>query len=120
MRGRIEVPSDPAFGASKHVSTVILAARAVDPSIRGAINLVTDNALFSAARDRGIDPLQFDADYDNRGQRLRERFQARGEVPRVVYHEGAFGIEPITYVLDETAEDGARLAVDLVADANLQ
>lgn len=120
MRGRVEVPADPEFGASKHVSTMILAARAVDPSIGGALNLTTDEALLSAARDRGIDPLQFDTDYDDRGQRLRERFQSRGEVPRVVYHEGAFGIEPITYVLGETAEDATRLAVELVEDANLQ
>ena len=118
MRGRVEVPADPEFGASKHVSTLILAARTVDPSVGGALNLATDDAVLTAARDRGIDPLQFDAGYDDRDQRLRERFQSYGEVPRVVYHEGAFGIEPITYVLGETAEDAAQLAVDLVEDAN--
>ena len=119
MRGRVEVPADPEFGASKHVSTLILAAHAVDPSVRGAINLATGESLLSAGRDRGIDPLKFDADYDDRDQRLRERFQTRGEVPRVVYHTGAFGIEPITYVLGETAEGAVRLAVELVADATL-
>lgn len=117
MRGRVEVPSDPEFGASSNVSTVVLAARAVDPSVGGALNLATDEALLSAARDRGIDPLAFDADYDDRERRLREQFEERAEVPRVVYHEGAFGIEPITYVLGETAEEAAELAVDLVADA---
>jgi predicted fused transcriptional regulator/phosphomethylpyrimidine kinase/predicted transcriptional regulator len=119
MRGRVEVPADPEFGASKHVSTAILAAHAVDSSIRGAINLTTEEPLLSAGRDRGIDPLRFDADYDDRDQRLRERFQTRGEVPRIVYHEGAFGIEPITYVLGETAEEAARLAIELVEAANL-
>lgn len=120
MRGRVEVPADPEFGASKHVSTLTLAAQAIDPSVRGAINLATEESLLAAARDRGIDPLQFDADYDDRGQRLRERFRTRSEVPHVVYHTGAFGIEPITYVLGETAEDAVRLAVELVADANVQ
>lgn len=114
VRGRIEVPADPEFGASEHVSTVILAARAADPSLGGALNLATDEALLAAARDRGLDPLRFDADYDDRDARLRERFADRGAVPPVVYHEGAFGIEPITYVLGETAEDAAELAVELV------
>ncbi|SFR85320.1 hypothetical protein SAMN05216559_0071 [Halomicrobium zhouii] len=116
--GRVEVPANPEFGASKHVSTLLLAATGVDPATRGAVNLATDDALLDAARDRGIDPLAFDAEYENRGERLREQFAARGgEVPRVLYHEGAFGIEPITFVLGETAEAAARLAADLVESA---
>jgi len=117
MRGRVEIPAEPAFGASEHVSTVILAARAVDPTVSGALNLATDEAMLSAARDRGIDPLRFDADYEDRNERLRERFEERGAVPHVAYHEGAFGIEPITYVLGETAEETAELAAELVASA---
>ena len=116
MRGRVEIPSEPAFGASSNVSTVILAARSVDPESNGALNLATDDDVLDAARDRGIDPLQFDADYENRGQRLRERFDERGSVPRIVYHEGAFGIEPITYVLGATAEAAAGLVATLVTD----
>ena len=115
MRGRVEIPAEPAFGASSNVSTVILAARSADESVGGALNLATDESLLAGARDRGIDPLQFDADYEDRDGRLRERFDERGEVPRVVYHEGAFGIEPITYVLGETAEAAAGLTADLVA-----
>lgn len=115
--GRVEVPANPEFGASRHVATVLLAAGGVDPGVRGAVNVATDDRLLAAARERGVDPLEFDADYEERGRRLRERFEARGAVPRVVYHRGAFGIEPITYVLGETAEDAARFAADLVADA---
>ncbi|WP_255150222.1 thiamine-phosphate synthase family protein [Halorarius halobius] len=115
--GRVEVPANPEFGASEHVATVLLAAMAVDPEVRGALNLATDDALLEAARDRGIEPLEFDADYERRGQRLREQFRQRGSVPRVVFHRGAFGIEPITYVLGETPETAARLAAELVADA---
>jgi predicted fused transcriptional regulator/phosphomethylpyrimidine kinase/predicted transcriptional regulator len=112
--GRVEVPANPEFGASRHVSTLLLAAMAVDPEIRGAVNLATDDALLAAARERGIDLLEFDAEYEDRETRLREQFESRGEVPRVLYHEGAFGIEPITYVLGETAQAAARQAVELV------
>lgn len=115
--GRVEVPANPEFGASQHVATLLLAAMAVDPSIRGAVNLATDDALLAAARQRDIDPLAFDAAYDDRETRLREQFESRGAVPHVLYHEGAFGIEPITYVLGETAEAAARLAAELVEEA---
>ncbi|MBX0295523.1 thiamine-phosphate synthase family protein [Haloarcula nitratireducens] len=117
MDGSVEVPANPEFGASKHVATTILAATAVDPDRRGALNLATDDALLDAARARGLDLLEFEAGYDDRGDRLRERFESRGAVPDVLYHRGAFGIEPITYVLAGTGADAARLAAELVADA---
>ncbi|MEF8869186.1 MAG: thiamine-phosphate synthase family protein [Haloarculaceae archaeon] len=112
--GRVEVPANPEFGASQHVATVVLAAAAVDSGMRGALDLATEDALLEAARDRGLDPLEFDADYEDRGRRLRESFEERGGLPRVLYHRGAFGIEPITYVLGESAADAARLAAELV------
>jgi len=118
MGGSVEVPANPEFGASKHVSTAILAAMAVDPDRRGAVNLATNDALLEAARAAGLDTMEFDADYDDRGSRLREAFTDRGSVPDVLYHRGAFGIEPITYVLDETGAEAARLAAELVAAAN--
>lgn len=115
--GRVEVPANPEFGASRHVATVLLAAAEVDPAVQGAINIATDEALLRAARERGVDPLEFEGDYDDRAQRLRARFDERGAVPRVLYHRGAFGIEPITYVLGADAEGAAEFAAALVASA---
>ena len=116
LRDRIEVPANPEFGASEHVATTVLAAMAVDNGVRGALNCATSDALLSAARDRGIDPLEFDPDYDDRRERLTASFQNRGSVPRVCYHRGAFGIEPATYVLGETAVEAVELAVELTED----
>ncbi|QLG63675.1 thiamine-phosphate synthase family protein [Halorarum salinum] len=114
--GRVEVPANPEFGASRHVATAILAANDADPAVRGAVNVATREDLLAAARGLGVDPLEFDADYDDRGERLRGLFRDRG-VPPVVYHRGAFGIEPITYVFGETAAEAAELAANLVAAA---
>ncbi|MDS0281972.1 thiamine-phosphate synthase family protein [Haloarcula onubensis] len=117
MGGRVEVPANPEFGASEHVATTVLSAMAVDSERRGAVNLATDDAILAAAESRSLDRLAFEAGYENRGERLVERFEARGAVPDVLYHRGAFGIEPITYVLGETGAEAARLAAELVADA---
>ncbi|QIO21615.1 thiamine-phosphate synthase family protein [Haloarcula sp. JP-L23] len=115
MDNSIEVPANPEFGASAHVATTILAAMTVEPDRRGALNLATDDAFLAAARDRGLDIMEFDAGYENRGDRLSEQFEERGNVPDIVFHRGAFGIEPITYVLSETGADAARLVAELVA-----
>ncbi len=114
MGGRIEIPANPEFGASKHVATAVLAANGADPAVRAAVNVATDDALLAAARERGIDPLEFDADYEDRGEYLGDRFADRGVVPAVAYHRGAFGIEPVTYVFGATAVEAAELVGDLL------
>lgn len=115
MDGRVEVPANPAFGASEHVARTILVANDVDPDIRGAVNLQTDEQLLAAARKRGLALLEFDADYEDRADHLASRFAATG-VPTVLYHRGAFGIEPVTYVLGTSAVDAVETATALVAE----
>jgi len=90
---------------------------AVDADRRGAVNLATDDAVLDAASARGLDRMEFEAGYENRGKRLVEQFEARDAVPDVLFHRGAFGIEPITYVLGETGADAAGTAAELVAAA---
>ena len=117
MGGRIEIPANPEFGASRHVATAVLAASAVDPTVRGAINVATDDAVLEAARERGFDPLEFDADYEDRNAHLRRRFDEHGAVPPIAYHRGAFGIEPTTYVFGETAVDASARVGELLETA---
>lgn len=115
MRGRVHVPSNPEFGASENVATMLLAAGAVDADVRGALNLATREPFLEAARAAGIDPVRFDSSYENRRERLETQFRERDAVPRVCYHEGAFGVEPITYVFGASAVEAAELATDLAA-----
>ncbi|SFS55082.1 thiamine-phosphate synthase family protein [Halostagnicola kamekurae] len=118
MSGRVEVPANPEFGASSHVATAVLAANTVDPEIRGAINIATDDRLLEAASELGYDPLEFDASYEERADRLETRFAEASGVPRVAYHRGAFGIEPITFVFGATATDAAARLHELVEIAS--
>jgi predicted fused transcriptional regulator/phosphomethylpyrimidine kinase/predicted transcriptional regulator len=114
MRGGTNVPANPEFGASHHVATTLLAATEADPSVRGAVNLATSDDLLAAVPEN-TEAVAFDATYEDRRDRLDALF-ATG-VPRVVYHEGAFGIEPITYVLGTSAADAVETAVGLVGRA---
>jgi predicted fused transcriptional regulator/phosphomethylpyrimidine kinase len=110
---RVLVPADPEFGASRRVASTITAAMSVEPNLRGAINIATDEQLLNAAREAGYEPMVLDAAYKNRERRLRESFSERGSVPRIIYHEGAFGIEPITYVFGETAIEATARLIEL-------
>ncbi len=114
MRDGVNVPANPEFGASHHVATTLLAATAADPSIRGGVNLATSDALLAAVPEP-FEVAAFDADYEDRRARLASLFESG--VPQVLYHEGAFGIEPITYVLGGSAVEAVARATDLVARA---
>lgn len=117
IRGRVEVPANPEFGASEHVATTILAAMRVDGSMRGAVNLSTDDRLLAAARALGVEALAFDPSYDDRLDRLIGRLEDRGSVPQILYHRGAFGIEPILYLVGETASGAVGLVRTLLRKA---
>lgn len=114
MRGRVNVPANPEFGASHNVAGAVLAAMAVDSGVRGALNLATSDALLDAARETGAEPVEFDPDYEDRREHLVARFRDHGGVPRVAFHRGAFGVEPVTYVFGETAVEAAEFAVEVV------
>ena len=117
MRGRLHVPSNPEFGASENVASMLLAAVATNADVRGALNLATSEPFIQAAREAGIEPFRFEPDYENRQLRLEDRFCERGGVPQVCYHEGDFGVEPITYVLGTSAVEATELASELAAAA---
>lgn len=112
MGAKVNVPANPEFGASRHVARTVLTASEYDPSVRGALNLRTSDALIEAAREAGLDPREFDAGYEDRVETLRSLFEDGG-VPGVIYHRGEFGIEPITYVFGGSAVEAVETAATL-------
>ncbi|MFW5928791.1 MAG: thiamine-phosphate synthase family protein [Halobacteriota archaeon] len=106
MRGGVHVPSEPEFGASRNVAEVVLAAMERDGSVRAGLNVATSAGLLEAARSQGFEVREFDAEREERAGELRSLFESGGA--DVVYHRGAFGVEPVTYVLGESASDAVE------------
>jgi predicted fused transcriptional regulator/phosphomethylpyrimidine kinase/predicted transcriptional regulator len=113
VRGRVTVPANPEFGASEHVAAALLAAVEHDSSVRGALNVATDDRLLAAAREAGPDPLEVDPEGGRAA--FDAAFAERGAVPPVVYHTGAYGVEPVTYVFGASAVEAVERFADLVA-----
>jgi predicted fused transcriptional regulator/phosphomethylpyrimidine kinase/predicted transcriptional regulator len=125
VRGTATVPSDPEFGVSEHVASVLLSARAAGVPVRGAVNVRYEPAIVDALRDAGYPTVEFAVDRDqgaDGGDTTRdavvEAVRAADpdlgpDVPFVLYQTGSFGIEPITYVLGSDASAVARIVRDL-------
>ncbi|WP_251341252.1 thiamine-phosphate synthase family protein [Haloplanus halophilus] len=119
VRGTATVPSDPEFGVSEHVASVLLSARAAGAPVRGAVNLRYSPDLVAALRAAGYPTVEFDVEResDDGSEATRSgvvdavREAAPGS-PFVLYQTGGFGIEPITYVLGDDAPTVARIVRD--------
>ncbi|MFB6194663.1 MAG: thiamine-phosphate synthase family protein [Haloplanus sp.] len=119
VRGTATVPSDPEFGVSEHVASVLLSARAAGASVRGAVNVQYDPTLVDDLRAAGYPTVEFDLDRDAgsdaavRPGVVEAVREADPSPPFVLYQTGGFGIEPITYVLADDAPTVARIVRDL-------
>ena len=108
VKGRATIPADPEFGASGHVARVLLTARetGAGADVRGCLNVAYDPELVGRLEETGLPAAEFEADEEIETAVAT----ALGDQPdaRALYQTGAFGIEPVVYVLGEDAETVAR------------
>jgi len=102
VKGRVEVPGDPEFGVSGHVARVLLAARAGGSDARAALNVRYDDAIVDGLTAAGLTAAAFDPEADLESAVTSTVADSPGA--SVLYQTGAFGIEPVTYVLGPDAE----------------
>jgi hydroxymethylpyrimidine/phosphomethylpyrimidine kinase len=105
----------PAFGATQHVASVILAAMTHDPSVRSAMNIRYDKAIVTACRRAKLSVGTFDRSKEPPVVRRREGAslewgtneairRAKGRVPDVIYDEGGLGKEAMIRVLGRSPQ----------------
>ncbi|NEU57694.1 thiamine-phosphate synthase family protein [Halorussus sp. MSC15.2] len=113
VKGQTTVPSEPEFGVSEHVASLLLAARRNGSDVRAALNVRYDPDIVAALEADGHEAAEFDAEYDDLdavvGAALRDNPDAT-----VLYHTGGYGIEPIVYLLGDDAEAVAEMARSLL------
>jgi len=112
VKGRATVPGEPEFGVSEHVATVLLAARENDSDAGAAMNVRYDESIVERLEAAGASTLEFDAEADPRTAVAAAMDETGTADPDVLYHTGAYEIEPIVYLLGEDVDD----VVDLVRE----
>jgi hydroxymethylpyrimidine/phosphomethylpyrimidine kinase len=123
----IVVYKDPAFGASRHIARVILAATRHQPRLRAAMNIRFNPATLDACKKIGLEMAFFDRRQEPKDLKEREgstlewgtdrallRFEG---IPDLVYDEGEVGKEPMIRILGtnplEVAEKVIRIKQNL-------
>lgn len=106
---------NPAFGASRHIARVILAAMTHEPRMRSAMNIKVSPEILDACRSAGLHIASFNRRDEPREVKEREgstlewgtqrALQEASGFPDVIYDEGDVGKEPMIRVLGNSPMD---------------
>lgn len=122
---KLVVYKDPAFGASRHVARVVLAAMKRNPEMRAAMNIKYSKEIISACMRTGVTLASFDRRKEPKSVKEREgasldwgteaALKSVSYFPDAIYDEGDVGKEPMVRVLGrnplEVANKVIRIAM---------
>ncbi|SEW07607.1 thiamine-phosphate synthase family protein [Halobacterium jilantaiense] len=115
VMGRTEVPAEPDFGVSAYVATVLLAARSAGSDARAALNVSYSEDAVETLESAGYEAVEFDPEGESSGDDSHVRDAvADSESVDVLYQTGGYGVEPIVYLLADSAPDAVRMARELL------
>lgn len=111
------------FGASSHLARYILTATKYDPNIRAAINIRFSEKFIEVLESMGLTVSYYDRREEPEEVKKKEGMtipwgveqavKRIGRLPRVIYHRGDWGKEPMIVILGENAEEVARIVLEL-------
>jgi len=105
VRGAVKVPAAPEFEASIHVGGLILAAKKSNPKTLAGINIKFSEEIIAACTALGWKTLEVRGEYEGREAEINGKVSKGKSRVQVVFHRGGFGIEPMVYIVGETATD---------------
>jgi len=110
----------PAFGASRHVSKIVLAAMHHDRDLRGAVNVRYSDEILKVINGLGLSVATFERSHEPAGVSTMEwgtntaiesYKKIHHQIPDVVFDLGGVGKEPMIRIISHRAVDAAQMAV---------
>jgi len=115
MGDRAGMLCEPAFGASRHIAKMILAAMRHDPEIRSAMNIRYSEDIVRLCVTQGfrvdhfthvdVPPGIGEHDESFLKQEIDEMLSWGGQAPDVIFDRGSMGKEPMICVLGRNPQD---------------
>ncbi len=100
-----------AFGASKHVASIIIAAMNFDPGFRCAMNLRYSKKNIEKCKKAGFKISSFDRMHEPKKTKstmewgINQAIRQLGSIPDIIYDVGGTGKEPMTRILGKNPKD---------------
>ncbi|MCS7146251.1 MAG: thiamine-phosphate synthase family protein [Nitrososphaerota archaeon] len=115
--GKIVPVSKPAFGASRHLASILLGAIRVEPRLRCVMNLKLVKGVEEAIKEAGfsaisIEPINRVRSEDDVVFDVIEALKRRPDVD-VVLDQGGVGLEPAIYIFGTTPMEVVNKAISI-------
>ena len=110
VKNKAIVAGEITFGGSSHVARIVLQAMKFDPEIRSCINIRYSTKILDICRDLGLKITNFDRKDEPKNVKTMEwgttaAIRKLGEVPDIIFDEGAKGKEAMIRILGKTPEE---------------
>jgi predicted fused transcriptional regulator/phosphomethylpyrimidine kinase/predicted transcriptional regulator len=107
--------SKPEFGASKHLSLILLEARKKRKDVNSVINIKFDRKIYGIIRKLGLKIVTIEGPYPEAEDRVAEAFKIRLKEWRedfdVLIDKGGKGVEPNLYIFGKDAYEVTSIAL---------
>ena len=121
INGIAKAVMEPDFMSSSHMARLVLSMMKHDPSLKSAINVLYDPIIIDICVKLGLKISSYDRAYEPQEVRdveggtipwgVETAINKLGEIPDVIYHEGAWGKEPMICIVGVDAIEVAEMAV---------
>jgi hydroxymethylpyrimidine/phosphomethylpyrimidine kinase len=118
----IATVSGPAFGASRHVATIILTLMRHDSRFRSVMNIRFSEDIVRACETAGLQIASFDRAYEPKEVKEQEgsslewgtaEVLKNGRVPDIIFDGGDLGKEPMVRVIGKNPDEVVRKVIKL-------
>jgi predicted fused transcriptional regulator/phosphomethylpyrimidine kinase/hydrogenase maturation factor len=104
---------ETAYGASRHLASVVLEAGKKDSRVRSAVNIRAGEAVTTGLRRIGLSVEAIPCKVEGEGCPVTHYIRSHGSLSDAYVHPGDFGVEPTTTILGESPERLAEILEEL-------
>jgi hydroxymethylpyrimidine kinase/phosphomethylpyrimidine kinase len=123
LRDNIATLDAPAFGASQHIASIILAVMRHNPSFRSAMNIRYSPTILNACKEQRFSIAGFDRreeppdvgteEVHSLAWGVDDALKKTGTVPDVIYDEGGWGKEPMIRILGKNPDEVIHKVIEI-------
>ncbi|MGZ7049858.1 MAG: thiamine-phosphate synthase family protein [Methanobacterium sp.] len=123
VHGRPKAFMKPEFGVSSHMARLVLSIMRHDSSRRSAMNIIYNSKIIEICNKLGLKVSYYDRNEEPESVQkveggtipwgVEESIKRIGEVPDIIYHQGAWGKEPSISITGTSAVEVAKMGVCL-------
>ena len=120
VRNLVKATASPEFGIQSHLAKLLLGIRRTNPNYKAVINTKFDEKLKAVVCSMKLPYAKTEHNTmpseDGVIESIKSIMKAKSEALFVVFDEGAFGLEPMTYIIGDKLQNLVQVVMDIAKE----